>query len=277
MFHAQQKYFSLSVFVAALTIFYFTPATCSAAIIIGGTGNALGTMQLIADAYQKASPEVQVKVLPSIGSSGAIKAIAAGRIQIGLSARPLEEAELKKGIVAVEYARTPTVFAVSNRSRVHAVTQSQLVDIYKKTLQKWPDGSTIRPILRQAKDDNTRQVKALSPELDKAMDIAIASKDFLFAATDQETADMIEKIPGSFGVTSLALIRSEKRELRPLTLDGVKPGIESCISGDYPIIKRFFFILPKENRSAQVNAFLEFVSSEEGTALLKQNACYPAR
>lgn len=211
MLYSKQKYCLLSILVLTFTMFYFTITACSAAITIGGTGNALGTMRWIVEAYQKANPEVKITVLPSIGSSGAIKAVPLGRIQIGLSARPLKEAELEKGIVAVEYARTPTVFAVSNKTKIDAVTQSQLVDMYKGVLKQWPDGSTIRPVIRQAGDDNTKQIKALSPELEKAIEFAEAQKGFLFASTDQEAVDKIEKAPGSFGVTSLALLLSEKK------------------------------------------------------------------
>ncbi len=274
MLHSTKKNSFLAVFVLTLTIFYFTSTACSAAIIIGGTGNALGTMRWLAEAYQKINPETQIKVLPSIGSSGAIKAVPTGRIQIGLSARPLKEAELEKGIVAIEYARTPTVFAVSNRANINTVTQAQLVDIYKGVLKQWPDGSTIRPIIRQAGDDNTKQIKSLSPELKEAVDIAEKQQGFLFASTDQEAVNKIENTPGSVGVTSLALILSEKRDIHALTLDGVEPSIQSCIAGDYPIIKRFYFILPME-RSIQVNAFLDFVFSEKGTDILKENGCYP--
>ncbi|PIE42941.1 MAG: phosphate ABC transporter substrate-binding protein [Gammaproteobacteria bacterium] len=273
----KQKRFSSTLSILLCTVFSFAlTTTCSAAIIIGGTGNALGTMKKLAEAYQKATPDVKVKVLPSIGSSGAIKSVPTGRIQIGLSARPLKEAEAKKGIVAIEYARTPTVFAVSNKTKVDAVTLAQLVDIYNGDLKQWLDGSTIRPILRQAKDDNTKQIKALSPEMKQAVASAEHKKGFLFAATDQEMVDKIEKTPGSLGVTSLALMLSENRNLRALTLDGVKPTVESCKNGDYPMTKRFYFILPKE-RSAQVNAFLDFVFSEKGAAILQRYGCYPVR
>ncbi len=265
MFHLKRKYRLLSACIVILTILLFTLSTGSAAIIIGGTGNALGTMKWIAEAYEKANPGIEVKVLPSIGSSGAIKAIAANRIQIGLSARSLKESELNKGIVAIEYARTPTIFAVSNKTIVNTISISQLVDIYRGVLKKWPDGSTIRPILRQVGDDNTKQLKALSPELKKAVEVAETKKDFLFAATDQETVDIIEKTPGSFGVTSLALMLSEERDLHALTLGGVKPDIQSCVTGDYPITKRFYFILPEE-RSPQVNALWFFLPRTNSTS-----------
>ncbi len=276
MFHSQQKTWALSVGIVISTLFYFTLTTCSAAMIIGGTGNALGTMKWLAEAYQKVNPEVAITVLPSIGSSGAIKSVPTGRIQIGLSARPLKKAELEKGIIAIEYARTPTIFAVSNKTNAAGLTHQQLVDIYTGVLRKWPDGSTIRPILRQAKDDNTKQIKALSPEMKKAVELAENKKEFLFAATDQETVEIIEKTPGSFGVTSLALMLSEKRDLHPLTLDGINPTVASSISGEYPMLKKFYFILPKK-QSAQVKAFLDFVFSEAGSAILKQYGCSPVQ
>ncbi len=173
-------------------------------------------------------------------------------IQIGLSARPLKKAELKKGIVTIER------------------------DIYMGVLKKWPDGSTIRPILRQARDDNSRQIKALSPILKEAVEIAETKKKFPFASTDQETVDMIENIPGSFGVTSLTQILSEGRDIHALTLDNVTPSVQACITGQYPITKRFYFVLPT-NRSTQVNAFLDFVFSDEGAAILRQYGCYPVK
>ena len=196
--HPQQKRRFLSILILTLMFFSFAFTTCSAAIIIGGTGNALGTMKWIAEAYQKTNPEVQITILPSIGSSGAIKALPTGRIQIGLSVRPLKEAESEKGMVAIEYARTPTVFAVSNKTKVDDVTLSQLVDIYNGTLKQWPDGSTIRPVTRQAGDDNTKQIKALSVEMKKAVESTEKKTVFLFASTDQEAVDKIENTPGSF-------------------------------------------------------------------------------
>ena len=149
-----------------------------------------------------------------------------------------------------------------------------MVKIYSGSLKQWPDGSIIRLIIRQPGDDNTKQIKALSSELKKAVEIAEKRYGLLFASTDQETVNKIEQTPGSFGVTSLALLLSEKRDIHALTLDGVEPTIQSIASGKYPIVKRFYFILPLL-RSAEVEAFLQFVSSDNGATILKQNGNYP--
>ncbi len=171
--------------------------------------------------------------------------------------------------VALEYARTPTVFAVSTKTRATAISVQQVADIYTGKLERWPDGTLIRPILRQPGDDNTRQIRSLSPLVDKAVEVAAQRPGLAFAFNDQEAADQIEKIPGALGVTTQALIRSENRSLRALSLDGVEPSIENIASGKYPIIKNFFMIT-KSATSPAVQQFMAFVRSPEGRQILEQ-------
>ena len=251
--------------VAALCL----PAVAGAAEIrIGGTGNALGTMRLIGEAFAKQDPESKLVVLDSIGTSGAIKAVPKGALEIGLSSRPLTDEEARNGLTAVEYARSPTVFAVQEKSKVASITVEQVAELYNG-LARWSDGTPIRPVMRQPGDDNTRQIKSLSAMVEKAVAAAEQREGLTFATTDQEATDKMEHIPGSFGVTTLALIRSEKRNLKPLALGGVEPTPENAHSGRYPLVKRFYFVLPKEPAPAAQD-FLKFVKSPQGRKILEQ-------
>lgn len=117
------------VALAASCALASTPALADD-ITIGGTGNALGTAKLLADAYTRKNPLDKITVVPSLGSSGAIKGSAAGKLGLGFSSRALKEEERALGIVATEYARTPTVFAVSNKSKLINVSTAQLVAVY---------------------------------------------------------------------------------------------------------------------------------------------------
>ncbi len=248
----------------------FAGSASAEEIKIGGTGNALGTMRLMGDAFSKQYPDMTVTVLPSIGTSGAIKAVPKGVIDIGVSSRPLTDQEIATRAVTTEYARTLTVLAVSPKTKVTAITHAQIADIYAGKLTKWADGTQIRPIMRQSSDDNTRQIKSLSPDIEKALLVAEKREGLAFAVTDQEAAKMIESIPGAVGTSTLALIKSEGRALHALKLDGIEPTAKNGISGAYPLIKHFYFITRKAPSPA-VQQFIAFVNSPAGQDVLTKN------
>ena len=254
--------------LAALCLLW-TPAAQAEEIKIGGTGNALGTIRLLGDAFSRKYPQQKVTVLNSLGSSGALKAVPKGAVDIGLSSRELTDEERAAGAISSEYARSLTVLAVSTKSKVTAITRRQIAEIFDGKLIAWPDGTPIRPVLRQPGDDNTRQLKRLSPEIDKALVAAEKRPGLAFAVTDQEAADKIETIPGAIGTSTLALISSEGRPLRALTLDGVEPTVINGASGAYPIVKHFYFIT-RPTPSAPVQQFIAFVGSADGQKILAQ-------
>ena len=125
--------------ISAITVFFLlflaaallpTSLLAQETIRIGGTGTGLGTMTLLASAFQKKHPEIKIRIMPSIGSSGAIQATAQGALDIGLNGRPLTEREAKLGLVVTEYAKTPFVFAVRKDVPVQGLTSKELVKIY---------------------------------------------------------------------------------------------------------------------------------------------------
>ncbi|WP_291993053.1 substrate-binding domain-containing protein [Candidatus Accumulibacter sp. ACC003] len=259
------------IVLASLLTLLLLPFSASAAVLrIAGTGNALGTMRLLGEAFTKAHPETTVIVLDSIGTSGAIRAVPKGAIEIGLSSRLPSDEEARNGMTTVEYARSLAVFAVPGSSAVASITLAQVADIYSGKLTTWPDGSKIRPVMRQPGDDNTRQIKRLSAAIEQALDAAEKREGLTYAATDQEAADKMEHISGSIGVTTIALIRSEKRSLRPLALDGVEPNLENLSSGRYPMFKHFYLVLPKEPTPA-AKEFVQFMRSPPGRRILEEN------
>lgn len=235
---------------------------------VGGTGSSLGVMQTLATAFQAKQPNTQISVIPGLGSSGSIKALIAGALDISLSGRPPNPAERAQNVITQELARTPIVLA-SKRKPTH-FTLAELISIYDGTLNSWPDGSTLRPILRPESDSETALLRAISPEVDQALSIAYARKGVHIAIVDQDAANAIEQIPGAIGTSTLALIRSEKRKINALDLNGVTPSPATLADGSYPYFKPLYLITAP-NASLAAQAFLTFIKSSRGSNILANN------
>jgi phosphate transport system substrate-binding protein len=92
----------MSVFLAGIAMAVVSPGSHAHAetLRIGGTGVALGGMRILGDEYQKLHPEAEIVVLPSLGSSGGVKALLKGAIGLSVSSRELKEEEKAKGATA---------------------------------------------------------------------------------------------------------------------------------------------------------------------------------
>ncbi|HEX6362947.1 MAG TPA: substrate-binding domain-containing protein, partial [Albitalea sp.] len=100
---------ALALLAAALLL----PAAAADPVRLGGTGAALGTMAALARAYAQVEPSFRLHVVPNLGSSGGLKALAAGSIHIAVSGRAPKPEESAAGLRAVEYGRTAFVLATT--------------------------------------------------------------------------------------------------------------------------------------------------------------------
>ena len=237
---------------------------------IGGTGAGLATMRLLGDAFVRQNPGVTIEVLPSLGSGGGVKALLAGVVQLAVISRPLQDKEIAAGAVAQEYGRTPFVFATHRATKVRGISVNDLVEIYSGRQERWPDGTPIRLVLRPVGDSDSEALKAISPAMREAKTAAEQRKGMFFAVTDQDAADALEKMPGSLGPTTLALVLSERRELKILPLEGVTPEVRSLADGSYGLYKTMLLATgPKSPAAAK--AFVEFARSPAAREILAKN------
>jgi phosphate transport system substrate-binding protein len=267
------------VFVAWLFPFFLVaalfPGTVRAETLrITGTGGAIGGMRLLAEAFRTAEPGVEVVIPRSIGSSGGIRAALAGKLDIGLSARPLSAEERAEGGRQIAYARTALVLAVNPDVRQSDITLAEVIAIYAGGKTTWEDGTALRLILRPAADTDTIALRNISREMAYAVEQSHRREGLVVAMTDQNCADTIERTRGSIGTTTLALVDSEKRRIRILSLSGVKPTTESVLDGTYPYTKMFYMVT-RPNPSPAAGRFIRFVRSPEGMAILSRAGHVP--
>lgn len=244
-----------------------TGLTHAEEIKIGGTGGALATMRLLGEAYAAVQPGTEITVLPSLGSSGGIKAMLSGVIQIAVTSRSLTDTEINAGAVQAAYGRTPFVFATASTNMTAGLSLQELVDIYAGRSVHWPDGTRIRLVMRPIGDSDSDMIKSMSPAMDAALSAAETRKGMAFAVTDQDAAENLERIPGAIGPSTLAQILSEKRALAALNLDNIEPGPTTIADGSYPYYKELFMVT-KSKTSPAVRQFMAFVRSAAGRDIL---------
>lgn len=263
---------SIAGICSALLLFTLgsAPPAQADTIKIGGTGAATATMSVLAREFRKAAPDADIVVLPSIGSGGAIKGVQGGVIDIGISARPLKDSERGKGAEETEFARTPFVFVVPKKNTIAGFSESELVDIYAGRRTTWPDGSRIRLIMRPADDADTTALKTkFSPAMAEAVKAAETRPGMLFAATDQDAAEMLGRTPGALGVLSLGQVVAEQLALNVLRLDGVQPSVKAAADGTYRHYK-VLYLLTSPGAPPTAKKFAAFVQSARGKELLGQ-------
>ncbi|MBL4647240.1 MAG: extracellular solute-binding protein [Rhizobiales bacterium] len=256
--------------IFTLFCFILIPISASTAqevLRIGGTGSALAAMKSLVAEYAKSHPDINIVIVPSLGSGGGIKALIAGKIDISLSARALKDKEKAKGVAAAIYARAPMVFATHQSNVASDVPFSQLASAYSGQNLKWQDGLPLRPIMRPASESDIKIIRSLSVEIDAAVQVALNNTNLFVALNDQDNADALERVPGSLGFLSLGQVRAEQRKIKILSVNGVTGTLDGVVDGTYPHAKTHRIVLAKACKPV-IQAFIEFLFSAEGKAIL---------
>lgn len=238
----------------------------------GGTGSAMPVIAALGAAFKQTHPEADIVILPGLGSSGAIKALGAGAVDLALSARPLKPDERSAGFQEQVAARTPLVFA--GTGTYPGLTLARVADIHAGTQQAWPDGSMLRLILRPENDGETALLRAASPTLDRAVRQALARPGMHIALTDQDAAHAIGIIPGAFGLTTLAMVAAAKPPIHAFALDGISPSLDTLNHGRYRLYKPLYLVAAA-NAAEPVRTFVSFIQSPQGGNILIRHGYQP--
>lgn len=248
--------------------------TLAGTVRVGGTGIGLAAMQAIGDSLSAGQPDIHIEVLPSLGTSGGLKALKEGAIQVAIAARRLSAEEKGQGLVEAGCAQSALVFA-SSHSAPPGITTADLPRLYAEARPTWPDGSPIKVILRSRAGSEVPFLSAAIPGLGAAFEAAYKRPGTPVGATDQENADLAQKIAGSFAIITLMQIRAERLNLRPLSLNGIAPSAETIADRSYPLPIPVCIALANAP-SADAAKLAEHFKSPAGQALLRAYGAVPA-
>ncbi len=263
---------------AALAAFFLSSAAMAAdaaPVIAAGSGVNLGITRLLAEAFMRQRPDVKIEVPPSIGTGGAIKAAKEGAVSLGLTSRPLKPKEREEGLREEAYARVPLVIAAHASVPDEALSSQEIAAIYKGQKTKWSDGSEIIVLTREPHDSGFLILQEKVPGFKEAYEESYQKRLWTIFFNDQEANEGLSTTKQAIGVTDLGMIATEKLNAKPLKLDGVMPSPETLANGTYPMERTLFFLYKEKTLSPCAKAFLDFVHSAEGQAILRANGYLP--
>jgi phosphate transport system substrate-binding protein len=240
---------------------------------IAGTGGAIPMAQRVATEFAAATG-IELEVVPGLGSKGSIRAAVDGVVAFAISALPLTAEEAALGLSATPIARTALVF-ITSHPNPNSVKSSELTAIFKSGNPKWADGSPMNLILRTRLDSDSVILMKLFPGMAEAFEAARKRPELPIAPTDQDNAELAERLKGSFVQSGLSQIVTEKRNLRFVPLDGVEPTLANLDSGKYPYEKHFYLVYSAKTKDA-ADRLIEFLRSEKGHSILRETGCLPA-
>jgi phosphate transport system substrate-binding protein len=234
---------------------------------LGGTGGALGVLKRLGDAYALQHREVNVVVLPSLGSGGGIAAARDGAINLAASARPPNAAERAAGVRAAPWLRTPVAF-ITSRAAVPSIATATLVRFYADPAATWPDGMPVRVIPRPAGEASLDGLISQLPGFGEALASVRQRRNVPFAATDQDNVDMARIAEGSLTAATLVQLITESVALRMVTLDGVAPSVAALRAGTYSLHVEMHVVLGPQS-AGETARFVAFLRSPQAAAIIE--------
>ncbi len=237
---------------------------------LSGTITMAGStsMEKLANAAAEAFMLKYTNVLVSpefTGSSAGIEAVVAGTVDIGNSSRNLKDTEISSGAIENIVAIDGIAVIVDRANITLSLNKDQLVQIYKGEVTNWSEvGGADQPIVVVGRESGSGTRGAFE-ELLEIEDMCRYSNEI------NSTGGVLAKvssIPGAIGYVSLDVIDDS---VNTVSIDSIEPTEENIKAGNY-LLSRPFVMATKgaiSEQSELVQAFFEYMMSEEGQELIK--------
>ncbi len=226
------------------------------------------SMEKLANAMNEAFMEKYPNVSATAeftGSSAGIESLAAGSVDIGDASRALSDDEKGQGIVENIVAIDGIAVITDTDNTITDIKSEDLAKVYTGEITNWKDlggkDEQIVVIGREA-GSGTRDA------FEELMDVKDSCK---YAQELDSTGAVLAKVattPGAVGYVSLDVLDDTVNGLK---INSVEPTEENILAGTY-VLQRPFVMATKgeiSEQSEQVQAYFDFINSEDGQNVIK--------
>jgi len=231
-------------------------------IIIAGSGSSVDLVRHLAKAFEERNGGVIIDVPDSVGSTGGIKLLKEGKIDLAMVSRPLTGDE-KAGMSYKPFARSAVVFATHPTVKIKNLTTEQIIAIYNGKITNWRTvGGPDAKIVVLTRDGKASSKTLLAEKLPGFAGIKEPASSLLITS-QQNMREALASVPYSIGWLDRGIYGEADLPVNVPALDGVYPGVENIEQGKYLLTRVFAFVYRGAPKKA-ASEFMDFVFSPLG-------------
>lgn len=240
------------------------PVAPKTTLTISGAGGTASILKYLAEAYSEQHSDLAFEFLSGSGTSGGVKGVLDGTLDIGTMSRLPKDAELADGIEYLGFGTDRIALVTSADLSVSAVTSQQAKDLFVGNLTNWSEvGGPDHSVNVFVRDEEESSTQILRDQLFE--DTAFASGSVVFTS-EGEMRDALSDATNTIAFLSYGSMRLNDMKVHALTIDKQDPA---NLDSDYPYFRPLGIAYLPSN-AAKMQSFLDFIASPEAQALLAE-------
>ncbi len=235
-------------------------------IIVAGSTSVEPFADKWAEVYMEKYPNTIVNVQGG-GSSAGIQAAETRVADIGTCSRELkpEEKDLNEIIVAYD----GLAIIVNSTNETGNLTIEQIKQIFAGQIRNWQElGGKDKVITVVTREEGSGTRGAFQELVMKQQRIF---KGAIVQDSNGTVREIVANDPNAIGYISLGLVNDK---VKALSLDGIIATDENIITKKYTLVRPFLFVT-KDTPTGEVKNFIDFVLSQEGQKLIREEGLIP--
>lgn len=223
-----------------------------------------------AEVFKDMYPDVTITVNKSGSGTGAA-ALIDGRCDIATMSRFMKDKEFKdavgKGVFPVAHvvAMDGVCIVLHPSNPINAMKSEQVRDIYLGKIKNWKElGGPDVPIVVISRDTESGTYDTFDKFIMKKQKMASSVE---YVTSNPQAFARVKNTPGAVGYVGYGFVQTG---VKVVTLDGVKPSVQTIMSGKYPVSRPLFmFTNGYPKLGSMAHKFVTFHLSERGQEVVE--------
>ena len=204
------------------------------------------------------------------GSGTGIQEASEGKCDIGNSSRKLKDEEAEK-LDATVVGLDGIALVVNPVNKLEDITLQDLAKVYSGEITNWKElGGDDKAIVVIGREDG-------SGTRDGFESIVMGDKEPKYAQELESTGSVINAVATTDGAIGYASLANVDETVKALKIGGVEATEENVKSGAYEVQRPFICATLKGSDNKLAKAYLDFILSEEGQALVLAQGAVPVK